>query len=78
MKANSHRSRHLWVIAVLAGALIAGHGVVLYLFSSHFAASAAVTSVVVLLVILKHLGLLGGAYGLLRRKWRRGLERPDL
>jgi high-affinity Fe2+/Pb2+ permease len=77
MKANSHRSRHLWVIAVLAGALIAGHGVVLYLFSSYFAASAAVTSVV-LLVILKHLGLLGGAYGLLRRKWRRGQERPDL
>jgi hypothetical protein len=71
MKHTARWPAHAVLIAVLAVALIAGHGVVLYLFSSYFAASAAVTTTVVLLVIAKHLGLIGAALSWLRRRRRR-------
>lgn len=51
--------------------LIAGHGIVLYYVSSHMALSAAIVSGVILLVVIKHLGLLGPAYALFRRRARR-------
>jgi len=63
--------------------LIAGHGIVLYYFSSHVALSTAVVSAVIILVLIKHLGLLGSAYALFRRRARRkapldaGRSTPD-
>lgn len=58
---------------LLAGAmiLIAGHGLILYYFSSHLALSAAAITGVIVLVIVKHLGLLGPLYAIVRRVWRR-------
>jgi hypothetical protein len=52
-------------------ALIAGHGIILYYFSSHMALSATVVSAVIILVVIKHLGLLGPVYTLFRRRARR-------
>jgi hypothetical protein len=51
-------------------ALIASHGIILYYVSSHTALSAAVLSGVTILVVIKHLGLLGPLYALFRRRSR--------
>ena len=50
--------------------LIAGHGIVLYFVSSHTTLSAAVLSSVIILVVIKHLGLLGALFALFRRRSR--------
>ena len=59
------------MLALLAVLLIAGHGVILYYASSHLALSAGLISGVIVLIVIKHLGLLGPTYALLRRHWRR-------
>ena len=51
--------RRLWTLLAGAMIVIAGHGVILYYFSSHLALSAAVITGVIVLVVVKHLGLLG-------------------
>jgi hypothetical protein len=61
----------MWVVSVLAVILLAAHGLILYYASSHLALSAGLASSVILLIVIKHLGLLGPAYALLRRRWRR-------
>jgi hypothetical protein len=61
----------IWTIAVIAFLLIAGHGFILYTVSKHLALTAGVVGGVALLIVIKHLGLLGPAYALLRRRWRR-------
>ena len=47
------------MLVVGVAVLIAGHGIILYYVSSHLALSAAVVSGVIVLVVIKHLGLLG-------------------
>lgn len=64
-------SKHALLLAVVAIALIAGHGVALYYLSSHVAASAAIMSAVVLLIIAKHLGLIGALHSWWRSRLRR-------
>jgi len=59
------------MLAALAVMLIAGHGVILYYASSHLTLSAGLVSGAILLIVIKHLGLLGPTYALLRRRWRR-------
>jgi membrane protein YdbS with pleckstrin-like domain len=66
-----------WMLAVGAIILIAGHAVILYYFSSHVALSAAVVSGVIILVVIKHLGLLGPVYALFRRRARRNAPLDD-
>ena len=61
----------LWILALLALVLMAGHGVILYYASSHMAFSVAVVAGVALLVFIKHLGLFGAAFALLRKHWRK-------
>ena len=58
---------------LLAGAmiLIAGHGAIPYYVSSHLALSSAVIAGMVVLVVVKHLGLLGPLYAIWRKAWRR-------
>jgi membrane protein YdbS with pleckstrin-like domain len=56
----------LWIVAAVAAVLIVGHGVILYYFSSHFALSAAVAGGVAVLIIIKHLGLLGPLHRIFR------------
>jgi hypothetical protein len=53
------------------GILLAGHGIILYYVSSHTAVSAAVVSGVIVLIVIKHLGLLGPLYALFRRRANR-------
>jgi hypothetical protein len=63
------RSR-LRMLPVLLVGLLAGHGVILYYVSSHVALSAAALSGVVILLVMKHVGLFGQLYALIRRRRR--------
>ena len=60
--------RRVWVLPALVIALLAGHGVLLYYVSSHVMLSAAVLSGAIVLLVLKHLGLLGPLYARFRRR----------
>jgi hypothetical protein len=73
MKDHSRPLTRTWILAAAALVLIAGHGVVLYAISLHAALPAAVVSGLIILVVFKHLGLLGPLYALLRRR-----SRPDV
>jgi hypothetical protein len=66
---NTHK--RLWMLLAGAIILIAGHGLILYYFSSHLALSATAITGVIVLVIVKHLGLLGPLYAIVRKVWRR-------
>jgi len=61
----------LWLWIAVAAVLIAGHGVILYYVTSHMAVSTAAIAGVILLVLVKHLGLLGPLYAMLRKRRRR-------
>lgn len=70
MKVHSRLYMRLWMVLVGVVVLIAGHGIILYYFSSHAALSAAAISGVIVLVVVKHLGLLRPLYALLRKARR--------
>jgi hypothetical protein len=60
-----------WLLVVIAAVLIAGHGFFLYYVSSHLVLSVAILWGVAAGVVIKHLGLLGSFYALIRRRlWR--------
>ena len=66
---NTMRVR-AWILAVGVIIVIAGHGIFLY-FASRVPLPAAVVSGAIVLVVIKHLGLLGPVYALFRRRaWR--------
>jgi hypothetical protein len=56
-----------WAL-LLAGLLVAGHAIVLYRVSSHVAWTVGLG--LILLVLFKHLGLLGSIYGFFKRRFR--------
>jgi hypothetical protein len=56
-----------WVL-LLAGLLLAAHAIVLYRVSSHVAWTVGLG--LILLVLLKHLGILGPIYGFFKRRSR--------
>jgi membrane protein YdbS with pleckstrin-like domain len=66
--------RRVWMLPVLMIVLLVGHGVILYYASSHVMLSAAVLSGAIILLVIKHVGLLGPLYALFRR--RRSGHRP--
>ncbi len=68
---NRLRVRHWMALLVGAVVLITTHGVILYYVSSHTAVSAAIVFGVIVLLVLKHLGFLGGLYGVFRRRFPR-------
>jgi len=70
MKAHRFLHGRIWMLLTITAALIAGHAFFLYYLSSHFALSAAVVSGVIAVVVIKHVGLLGSLYGLLRPRSR--------
>jgi hypothetical protein len=70
LQTMKHHSR-FWIALAVAVALIAGHGVILYYVSSHMALSAAAIAGVIALVVVKHLGLFGPLYALVRKALRR-------
>ena len=57
----------VWIVAVLAVLIVAAHGSVLYYASSHMALSAGIIAASVVLIAIKHLGLLGSVFALFRR-----------
>jgi len=65
MKGERLLHRRIWMLLPIAVVLIVGHGIILYYFSRHLALSVAVVSVI-FLVAIKHVGLLGSLYNLLR------------
>jgi hypothetical protein len=71
MTRHSRPRARAWMLMAGVITLIAGHGIILYYFSSHIALSAAVVSGVIILFVIKHLGLLGPVYTLFRRRARR-------
>ncbi len=74
MKEQGDLPRRTWMLPVAVIGLAAGHGIVLYYVyyvASHAAISTAVASGVIALVVIKHMGLFGPAYALLRRFARR-------
>ena len=77
MRGHSRLRARGWMLPVGVVILIAGHGIVLYYFSSHVALSAAVVSGVIILVVIKHLGVLGSTYALFRRRARRNAPLDD-
>jgi membrane protein YdbS with pleckstrin-like domain len=60
--------RRVWMLPVLVVVLLAGHGVILYYVSSHVMLSAAVLSGAIILLVIKHVGLLRPLYALFRRR----------
>jgi hypothetical protein len=72
MKGTDHPRMRSWMLLVPVGVVVlATHSVVLYYVLSHAALSAAVVSGAIVLVVIKHLGLLGPLYALFRRRPRR-------
>jgi hypothetical protein len=59
-----------WIVAAILAVVVAGHGVILYYVWSHMAVSMMVTAFVAV-VVVKHLGLMGPLYALLRKSLRR-------
>ena len=73
LRMREHRlpSRRVWLLVIIAFVLIAGHGFFLYYFRAHLVLSAAVIWGLIAVVVIKHLGLLGSLYALVRRRfWR--------
>lgn len=60
--------RRFRILPVLVVVLLAGHSVILYYGLSHLIPSAAVLSAAILLLVIKHLGLLGPVYAWFRRR----------
>jgi hypothetical protein len=62
--------RHRWLFLFGAIAIIAAHGVALQYLVSHAAISMTVVVGVLVLIVVKHLGLVGAALAMVRRLWR--------
>lgn len=65
------RHNRLWIVLSGAAILIAGHGIIVYYVSSRLSLSAAMIGAVIGLVVIKHFGLMGPLYAVLRKAWRR-------
>jgi membrane protein YdbS with pleckstrin-like domain len=63
--------RRVWILSALVLLLLAGHGIGLAFVSSHLMPSVAVAGGVLLLMVLKHVGVMGPLFVLFRR-WRKG------
>ena len=70
MKGHTRPFKRRWVVLIGALALIAAHATILRYVWQHTVMSAAVVSGVIILVVIKHLGLLGSLFALLRRHSR--------
>jgi membrane protein YdbS with pleckstrin-like domain len=70
MNGHNRLRMRLWIALVGVVVLIAGHGIILYYVSSRTALSAAIVLGVIVLVVVKHLGLLSPLYALVRRRSR--------
>lgn len=67
-----------WMLLAGVAVLVAGHGIILHYVSSHTTLSAGVVSGVIVLVVIKHLGLLCPLYALFRRSFSSGQRKTEL
>ena len=70
MRRHSALRARAWMLVLGAFILIAGHGIILYYVTSHVALSGTVVSGAIILIVIKHLGLLAPVYALFRRRRR--------
>ena len=70
MNRHSLHTPTLWLV-VIAVVLLTAHAVLVCYASTHLALSTAVITGLVILVVIKHVGLLGTLHGLMRRRSRR-------
>jgi hypothetical protein len=70
MKEHSRMLTRPWILLVAGVVLIVAHALVLRFALPHKALSAAVVAGVMILVLIKHLGLLSSVYTLFRRRSR--------
>ena len=63
--------RRVWILPVLLIVLLTGHSVILYYMWSHVMLPATVLSGAIILLVIKHVGLLGPVYALFRRRHSR-------
>jgi hypothetical protein len=68
MKEHSLSRTRLWILTVGIIALLAGHGIVLYYVSSHIALSASLILGTIVLLMIKHVGLLWPLHALFRHR----------
>jgi uncharacterized membrane protein HdeD (DUF308 family) len=68
MTAHERPRMRRWMLLSGGIALLAGHSVILYYVQSHVALSAAVLSGVVVLIVIKHVGVLAPLYAAVRRR----------
>lgn len=66
-----NRHGRLWFAIPGVVVLMAVHGVIMSYIPSHVVASAALAGALVAVIVLKHIGLLGSLYGVLRKTCRR-------
>jgi hypothetical protein len=70
MRGHIRLLKRPWVLPVGVLALIAAHLTILRYALQHAALSAAVVSGVIIVVVIKHLGLLGSLFAMFRRRSR--------
>jgi len=70
MTVGSRLFKRSWMLAAGAVALVAVHAIILRYVLPHAALSAVVVSGVIIVVVIKHLGLLGSLFARLRRPSR--------
>jgi len=70
MKGHSRLLTRSWTLPAGAVALIAAHATILRCVLPHTTLSVAVVSGVIIVVVIKHIGLLGSLFALFRRQSR--------
>ncbi len=70
MKGHSSLLKRSWMPPAGVVGLLAAHVIILHYVLPHAALSAVVVSGVIILVVIKHVGLLGSLFALLRRQSR--------
>jgi len=63
--------KRTWMLAIVVIALIAGHGAILTYASSFAGLSMGAAAGLIILIVIKHLGVLAPIYALLRQRFRR-------
>jgi hypothetical protein len=66
MKPQGRRMAHRLILLAAIGLFVADHGAILYYVSSH--ATVSIAAAVLILLVIKHVGLLGPLFAWFRRR----------
>jgi len=70
IRRRGHLPKHTWMLAIVVIALIAGHSAILAYVLSYAALSTGVAAGLIVVIVMKHLGVLAPVYAVLRRRFR--------